>query len=121
MAADDTRFQQQVDNKNPRSLEEFKKDPQSRVSDAFDRARNAQQEQKQSAAPDKQGSQQVKDSAPIRDGPKPPSNVRGAVDRQAHNNSMAKDNKAVDQAAAREKMEAINKNQEQEKNKEPEK
>ena len=102
--ADDPKFSKQVENKDPRSLSEFKKDPQSRVSDAFDRAKAAQQKQ----APKQQESQQVKKSAPTMQ-PKPPSNTRGAVDRQAHNNAMAKDDKA---ARAREMKDSINKNKE---------
>jgi hypothetical protein len=123
MAADDTRFQRDVDNPNPRSPEEFKKDPQSRVSDSFDRAKNSQQpldQQKQNVQG--QGSQQIANSAPGMNGPKPPENARNAVDRQAHNNAMSKDDQAAKEARARELKDSINKNkdQEQQRNKEQE-
>lgn len=105
--ADDQKFSKEVENNNPRSLEEFKKDPQSKLSDSFDRAKAAQQQKQQ--APERQDSQQVKNSAPSMQ-PKPPSNVRGAVDRQAHNNSMAKDDSRVKEA--QERANSINKNKE---------
>ena len=85
------------DDKPPRSHEQYSVEDKAKAATAFDRARELQQEKPQDRGQSQaqmNGSQQVKNSAPTMQ-PKPPSNVREGVDRQAHEQRMAKDDKAV--------------------------
>lgn len=69
---------------------DWEKQNKDKAASAFDKARQQQQPEKE-----KTGSQQVKETAPRMDGPKPPGHVREAVDRQAHQTKMARDDKAA--------------------------
>lgn len=72
---------------------DWEKQNKDKAASAFDRARQQQQEAKQ--APEKTGSQQVKETGLRADGPKPPGHIRNPVDRQIHQNKMGRDDRAA--------------------------
>ena len=118
--ADDPKFSKGVDVKETRSLEQVEKQDANRLSNAYDLAKSGQQPQK----PPQVNSQQVANTAPGMNGPKPPQDVYNSVTRDSHNKAMEKDDRAAKEAAAIEKRDAINKRAEKspskEKDKDPE-
>lgn len=95
----------------PTDPPDWMKENKGRAQSALDRARSLQQPEPQKT-PERVPSQQVRQSAPTMQ-PKPPSQVRQAVDRGAHNERMQKDSKAAELARARELQASIARRQQE--------
>ena len=95
----------------PTDPPEWMKENKGKAQAALDRARVLQQAEAQKA-PDRVESQQVRQSAPTMQ-PKPPSQVRQAVDRGAHNERMQRDSKAAELARAKELQDSIARRQQE--------
>lgn len=89
----------------PTDPPDWMKENKGRAENAFDRARGLRQLEAQKA-PERVESHQVRQSAPTMQ-PRPPTQVRQAVDRGAHNERTRQDQKAADVARARQLKEAV--------------